>query len=109
MRGIASTPNTSASALPPAVAWSAADDELLLSSKSLGKKWVEISPLFEGKTSNACRKRHARLVTHTQVEWDEFKERDLAVEFVNAKVNFFKTIAGNMKLEWRQVEKKVCF
>lgn len=77
--------------------------------KLSGKKWVEISPLFPGKTSNACRKRHARLVTHAQVEWDEFKERDLAVEFVNAKVGFFKMIAGNLKLEWRQVEKKVWY
>lgn len=93
----------------PTAAWSTVDDELLLRTKSLGKKWVEISPLFPGKTSNACRKRHARLVTHAQVEWDEFKERDLAVEFVNAKVGFFKMIAGNLKLEWRQVEKKVWY
>lgn len=91
----------------PAAAWSMADDELLLRMKSSGKRWIEISPLFPGKTSNACRKRHARLVTHAKVEWDEFKERDLAVEFVNAKVGFFKMIAGNLKLEWRQVEKKV--
>ncbi|KAL0633290.1 hypothetical protein Q9L58_007795 [Maublancomyces gigas] len=90
----------------PIAAWSASDDELLLRMKSSGKKWIEISPLFPGKTSNACRKRHARLVTHAQVEWDELKERDLAVEFVNAKVGFFKMIAGNLKLEWRQVEKK---
>lgn len=91
----------------PIAAWSASDDQLLLLMKSSGKKWVEISSLFPGKTSNACRKRHARLVTHAQVEWDEFKERDLAVEFVNAKVGFFKVIAGNLKMEWRQVEKKV--
>lgn len=91
----------------PTAAWSTTDDELLLRTKASGKKWVEISPMFQGKTSNACRKRHARLVTHAQIEWDEFKERDLAVEFVNAKVGFFKMIAGNLKLEWRQVEKKV--
>lgn len=30
------------------------------------------------------------------------------MEFVNAKVGFFKAIAVNLKLEWRQVEKKVC-
>lgn len=68
---------------------------------------MEISPLFPGKTSNACRKRHARLVTNAQLEWNAEREKDLAMEFVSAKVGFFKSLAGNLGLEWQQVEKKV--
>ena len=70
---------------------------------------MEISPLFPGKTSNACRKRHARLVTNAQLEWNAEREKDLAMEFVSAKVGFFKSLAGNLGLEWQQVEKKVGF
>jgi len=29
------------------------------------------------------------------------------MEFVSAKVGFFKSLAGNLGLEWQQVEKKV--
>ncbi|PWW77096.1 hypothetical protein C7212DRAFT_343430 [Tuber magnatum] len=94
---------------PPTAAWSTTDDELLLTSKTSGKKWVEISPLFPGKTSNACRKRHARLVTNAQLEWNAEREKDLAMEFASAKVAFFKSLAGNLGLEWQQVEKKVFF
>ncbi|RPB04759.1 hypothetical protein L873DRAFT_1798541 [Choiromyces venosus 120613-1] len=103
MRALHSVPPST----PPTAAWSTADDELLLTSKTSGKKWVEISPLFPGKTSNACRKRHARLVTNAQLEWNAEREKDLAMEFVSAKVGFFKSLAGNLGLEWQQVEKKV--
>ena len=103
MRALHSAPPTT----PPTAAWSTTDDELLLTSKTSGKKWVEISPLFPGKTSNACRKRHARLVTNAQLEWNAEREKDLAMEFVSAKVGFFKSLAGNLGLEWQQVEKKV--
>lgn len=91
----------------PLAAWSTSDDELLLTSKTAGKKWVDICPLFPGKTSNACRKRHARLVTNAQLEWNDEREKDLAMEFVSAKVGFFKALARNLGLEWQQVEKKV--
>ncbi|CUS07647.1 unnamed protein product [Tuber aestivum] len=103
MRALHTAPPTAA---PPTAAWSTTDDELLLTSKTSGKKWVEISPLFPGKTSNACRKRHARLVTNAQLEWNAEREKDLAMEFANAKVAFFKSLAGNLGLEWQQVEKK---
>ncbi|KAG0134490.1 hypothetical protein HOY82DRAFT_636228 [Tuber indicum] len=102
MRALHTAPPTT----PPTAAWSTTDDELLLTSKTSGKKWVEISPLFPGKTSNACRKRHARLVTNAQLEWNAEREKDLAMEFVSAKVGFFKSLAGNLGLEWQQVEKK---
>ncbi|KAL7276963.1 hypothetical protein RUND412_000057 [Rhizina undulata] len=87
-------------------AWNSSDDERLLNLKASGKSWAEMMTVFQGKSSNACRKRHARLVANKRLVWNEDMERELAAEFVNAKVGLWRALGSNLGLEWQQVEKK---
>lgn len=62
---------------------------------------------FPGKTANACRKRHARLVANKHVEWTEGMEKDLAREFRQRRVPLMKEVGRAVGLEWQVAERKV--
>ena len=91
-------------------AWTTKDDEQLMKARSAGLNWLPISQkYFPLKTSNACRKRHERLVERRNAEnWDGTKIEDLAQAYWEFRESMWKPLAERLHEKWEIIEEKVC-
>ncbi len=68
-------------------AWSPQEDQALLQARAQGQNWSQIQQnFFPGKTPNACRKRHERLMERKGADtWDSRKMERMAREYMTLR------------------------
>jgi hypothetical protein len=91
--------------------WSAKDDETLIQARAQGLNWNQIAPRhFPTKSSNACRKRHERLMEKQHAdEWDGVKLDDLALAYFEVRREMWTILAERLgDNKWQVLEQKVC-
>ncbi|KAL5117774.1 lipoamidase activity protein [Pleosporales sp. CAS-2024a] len=88
--------------------WSAKDDETLIQARAQGLNWNQISPKhFPQKSSNACRKRHERLMERQNAEqWDGVKLDILAQAYMDVRRDMWSILAARVGEKWTLVEQK---
>ena len=89
-------------------AWSQEDDRALLSLRAMGKNWNQIQrEAFPGKTGNACRKRHARLMERrSQDDFDSRKMERVAKQYMSMRKEIWQPLAQACGEKWNAVEAK---
>ncbi|KAL2117639.1 hypothetical protein VTJ04DRAFT_7299 [Mycothermus thermophilus] len=87
-------------------AWNAQDDSMLLQLRAMGKNWNQIQrEAFPGKTGNACRKRHERLMERRgQNDFDTRKLERLCKEYMNMRKEIWQGLAAKCGEKWNVVE-----
>ena len=94
----------------PSTAWTAEDDTRLMQFRAKGMNWAPIANNFPGKTPNACRKRHERLMERRNAEsWDGARIEDLARAYLESREEMWKLVAQRVGEKWQTVEQKVSF
>ena len=89
-------------------AWSAEQDDLLKLNRARSLGWKAIAELFDGKTGNACRKRHERLMEKKNLDdWNPKKTEDLARGYMELRQAMWSTLAQRVREDWKTVEQKV--
>jgi hypothetical protein len=98
-----------ASQRPAAGAWTPQDDQALLDARASGLNWGQIQGKhFSGKTPNACRKRHERLMDRKNADqWGARKLEILAREYINRRKEIWTPLAQATGEKWSVVEQKV--
>ena len=93
----------------PSTAWSQEDDALLMQCRAQGMNWAPIAHNhFPSKTSNACRKRHERLMEKRNAEsWDGIKVEDLAKAYMEVREDMWRLLGEKVGEKWQTVETKV--
>ncbi|KAG5923195.1 hypothetical protein E4U42_005025 [Claviceps africana] len=91
-------------------AWTPQDDNQLLAARMQGLHWNQIKKIyFNGKSANACRKRHERLVERLDAEeWDTRKLQLMAREYMRTRKEMWSGIAAVTGEKWYIVEEQ-CF
>lgn len=91
-------------------AWNANDDQTLLGARASGQNWAQIQQnYFAGKTPNACRKRHERLMERKGADdWDSRKLEKMAKEYMSLRKEIWAPLAQRTGEKWNVVEQKVC-
>ena len=97
---------------PPNVSsqgWTEAEDRRLLEAKKRGLQWSAIcEQYFPGKTGNACRKRHERILQKNRAGWPEEKVERLATLYMENREQFWSLLAQNLgEPRWDKVEAMV--
>ncbi|KAL2110838.1 hypothetical protein VUR80DRAFT_665 [Thermomyces stellatus] len=89
-------------------AWSKEDDETLLRARAQGLNWSQIQQnYFRSKTSNACRKRHERLIEHRSADsWDKANFEKLSMEYMRLRKEIWSPLAAQVGEKWTVVEQK---
>ncbi|KAK4102392.1 hypothetical protein N658DRAFT_423424 [Parathielavia hyrcaniae] len=87
-------------------AWNQEDDRTLLTLRAMGKNWNQIQrEAFPGKTGNACRKRHERLMERRgQNEFDNRKLERLCKEYMSMRKEIWQPLATRCGEKWGVVE-----
>ncbi|KAK4121952.1 hypothetical protein N657DRAFT_576788 [Parathielavia appendiculata] len=87
-------------------AWNQEDDRTLLTLRAMGKNWNQIQrEAFPGKTGNACRKRHERLMERRgQNEFDNRKLERLCKEYMSMRKEIWQPLATRCGEKWNVVE-----
>ncbi|KAL3425554.1 myb family transcription factor [Phlyctema vagabunda] len=93
---------------PSSGAWSTTDDQTLMTARAQSMGWASIqSNYFPNKTSNACRKRHERLVENSRNSgWDGAKMQNLARQYMAKRRDIWKELAAESGEKWTVVEAK---
>lgn len=93
----------------PSAAWTTEDDTQLMQLRTQGMNWGPISTNFPGKTSNACRKRHERLMEKKNAEsWDDSTRIEhLSRAYLQVREQMWKILAETLGEKWQTVETKV--
>lgn len=92
----------------PSTAWPNEDDSRLMEYRAKGMNWGPIAEHFPGKTSNACRKRHERLMERKAAEnLDGIKIEDLARAYLACREEMWSILAQRVGGKWQTVESKV--
>lgn len=91
-------------------AWTPQDDQGLLAARSQGLNWSQIqATYFPGKSPNACRKRHERLMERKGADdWDNRKTERMAKEYMAMRKEIWSGLAAKTGEKWSVVEQKVC-
>jgi hypothetical protein len=91
-------------------AWNQEDDRTLLTLRAMGKNWNQIQrDAFPGKTGNACRKRHERLMERRgQNDFDNRKLERLCKEYMTMRKEIWQPLASRCGEKWNVVEIQVC-
>jgi len=94
---------------PSSGAWTPHDDQALLDARASGLNWGQIqNKHFPGKTPNACRKRHERLMDRKNADqWGARKLEHLAREYMNRRKEIWTPLAQATGEKWNVVETKV--
>jgi hypothetical protein len=92
-------------------AWTAEEDQILIRQRCIGTKWKEVAERhISSKTSNACRKRHERLIKN-EVEAaaaDSVNQHKLAMAYREHREAFWKMIADECGVKmWEAAESMV--
>jgi len=92
-------------------AWNPEDDRALLNLRAMGKNWNQIQrEAFPGKTGNACRKRHERLMERRgQNDFDNRKLERLSKEYMSMRKEIWQPLAQRCGEKWNVVEAQVRF
>ncbi|KAB8349858.1 hypothetical protein FH972_023871 [Carpinus fangiana] len=92
----------------PSASWSPEDDAQLMSARQQGLNWQVISNrVFPGKTPNACRKRHERLMERVNAEdWDGIKLELLAKEYMEVRQEMWSILGERLHEKWNVIEAK---
>ncbi|KAK4132734.1 hypothetical protein BT67DRAFT_384590 [Trichocladium antarcticum] len=87
-------------------AWNQEDDRTLLQLRAMGKNWNQIQrEAFAGKTGNACRKRHERLMERRgQNDFDNRKLERLCKEYMGMRKEIWQPLASRCGEKWNVVE-----
>ncbi|KAK0649005.1 hypothetical protein B0T16DRAFT_456456 [Cercophora newfieldiana] len=87
-------------------AWNQEDDRALLQLRAMGKNWNQIQrEAFPGKTGNACRKRHERLMERRgQNDFDNRKLERLSKEYMSMRKEIWTPLAQRCGEKWNVVE-----
>jgi len=90
-------------------AWNQEDDRTLLALRAMGKNWNQIQrEAFPGKTGNACRKRHERLMERRgQNDFDNRKLERLCKEYMSMRKEIWQPLAQRCGEKWNVVEMQV--
>lgn len=90
-------------------AWNQEDDRTLLQLRAMGKNWNQIQrEAFAGKTGNACRKRHERLMERRgQNDFDNRKLERLCKEYMSMRKEIWQPLASRCGEKWNVVELQV--
>ncbi|KAF1992028.1 hypothetical protein K402DRAFT_321737 [Aulographum hederae CBS 113979] len=90
--------------------WSPQDDAILLAARAQGLNWDPIAELhFPGKSGNACRKRHERVIKDmNEKTWDGKNLDRLALEYMGCRETMWTILGVRLGEDWRVLEKK-CF
>ncbi|MGI4815591.1 MAG: Myb-like DNA-binding domain-containing protein [Janthinobacterium lividum] len=93
----------------PSTAWSQDDDVRLMQFRTQGMNWAPIASYFNGKSANACRKRHERLMEKKNNEnYDTFKVEDLGNAYLECREEMWKIMAARLgESKWQTIETKV--
>ena len=105
------SPHTLTSDRHAAQTWTPENDELLMRARQQGLNWQPIaSKHFPDKTSNACRKRHERLMEkrNNADNWDGVKMDKLSKAYLELREQMWKILADRVGEKWQSVEAKVC-
>ncbi len=103
-------PQQTASQQPPQGGpWTGEEDEILCQNRTRGYGWGQIQEQhFPGKSANACRKRHERLMTKRRsTEWDDARLNKLAVQYNRMRAEIWSGVAKELGEKWEHVEKAV--
>ena len=94
---------------PSSGAWSIRDDKQLIMARSEGLNWSQIQEqFFPSKSSNACRKRHERLIDSKGRGNDEtMRVERIAAEYVQMREKLWRPLAEKTGEKWSYVEKTV--
>ena len=89
--------------------WTDGEDQLLVEAKKKGLQWNAISEqYFTGKSGNACRKRHERILQRSRAEWPEDKLERLATTYMSMREQIWTRIADELgESRWERVENMV--
>lgn len=89
--------------------WTTEEDEILCDCRTRGFGWAQIQEKhFPGKSANACRKRHERLMTKRRsTDWDESRLQNLAVNYRQMREQIWGPLADRLGEKWEHVEKAV--
>lgn len=90
--------------------WLPEHDEQLILARQQGRNWAPIAQNFPGKSANACRKRHERLVQkrNSTKGWDDAKMEALGKAYMDIREDMWKMLANRLGGEkWETVEAKV--
>ena len=82
-----------------------------MSARQKGLNWQPIaSKYFPDKTSNACRKRHERLMEkrNNADNWDGVKMDKLSKAYLELREQMWRILADRVGEKWQSVEAKVC-
>lgn len=90
-------------------AWTAQDDQTLVNARAAGQNWSQIQAnYFPGKTGNACRKRHERLMERKGADdWDTRKLERLCKDYMTMRKEIWQPLAQRTGEKWNVVEQKV--
>ncbi len=78
--------------------------------RTQGLNWQPIAEHFVGKTSNACRKRHERLMEKKNNEtWDTLRIEELASAYIDCREQMWRIMAERLggEAKWSTIESKV--
>jgi len=89
--------------------WTPEDDDTLMSARASGMDWKTIATRhFPAKTSNACRKRHERLMERRNAEeWGGPKLETLSREYMAVRREMWSVLADRVGEKWQVIEAKV--
>ncbi|KAL8677957.1 MAG: hypothetical protein Q9186_005655 [Xanthomendoza sp. 1 TL-2023] len=89
--------------------WSPASDDQLMRARQQGLNWSAIADTyFPNKTSNACRKRHERLMEKRNAigDWNGVKFEEVARVYREVREDMWRILADRVNEKWSVVESK---
>lgn len=87
--------------------WTDGEDRILMEARQKGLNWALIaSRHFPSKTSNACRKRHERLMDKRKSQ-DNWDVEALAQAYMEVRERMWQILASKLSQNWQAVEGKV--
>ena len=107
---VMTSPTSPAAGNRSACPWSAQDEAQLRQARQRGMNWTHIAETyFPGKSANACRKRHERLVDkqRSTEDWSQAKIETLAQTYVELREQMWRLLASRVNEKWEIVESKV--
>lgn len=99
--------STGASERSSASPWTESEDRILMEARQKGLNWALIAARhFPSKTSNACRKRHERLMDKRKSQ-DNWDVEALAQAYMEVREHMWQILASKLSQSWQSVEVKV--
>ena len=90
--------------------WNSDEDSILIDAKGRGKSWEEIHQQhFPGKSANACRKRHERVLAKMRnTDWDDARIQRVTEAYNRHRHLIWAPLCKELNENVSDVEKVVC-